>query len=624
MTIPEKIEALKKELDQAPDSTARVPLVMDLLQKYAVLQSTEGLPYVDDLEKLAEELGSEEYRGWALCYRGLYARLGNDPATAIGHLQKARLSFESIGLDKGTHKAIYEIGLAHFFMANYTQALEHLMLMRSIYEQSGTRNALASVYGNIGAAHEAQGNYAEALTNYLATLKIMREIGDEYGEATVYHSLGNVCLYQGQYDEALRHYTTCLELRERLGDKNGVGSAHNNIGNLYQTQHRYTEARRSYALARTLSEQADNLEGIAFAIGSTGIISLAEEDYAGALKNFTEALEIFERIGDRMDIVMTYINLGKAYTGLQQQDEAIKYLKQAVELGQAIGVKNILKSAYSAFSDTYKTFGRYKEALEYYTLFHEMEKSILGEDTVRQITSLNFQHDIEQKEKDLEIQQLRNVELKREKDRSEALLLNILPADVASELKEKGRAEARLFENVTVLFTDFRGFATISERLSPQELVDELHICFSAFDEICARHHIEKIKTVGDAYLAVSGLPRSNPHHAEDMVHAAIEIRDFISRRRTETDRELQEAFEVRIGIHSGHVVAGIVGVNKFAYDIWGDTVNTAARMEQYSEAGKINISETTYQLIQDKFACEYRGEIEAKNKGKLRMYFVL
>ncbi len=623
MTIPEKIDQLKSALELAPDSASRVQLVMDLLQKYSVLQSTEGLPYVDDLDKLADEFDSDEYRGWALCYRGLYARLANDPVAAIGHLRSARAIFEAIGLDKGTHKAIYEMGLAQFFMANYTQALEHLMHMRSIYEQSGARHTLASVYGNIGAAHEAQGNYTEALANYLATLRIMRELGDEYGEATVYHSLGNVCLYQGQYDEALRHYTNCLDLRERLGEKNGVASAHNNIGNLYQTQHNYKEARQSYALARAISEQTGNLEGIAFAIGSTGIISLAEEDYAGALINFTDALKIFERIGDRMDIVMTYINLGKAYTGLKQQPEAVQYLTKAVELGQAIGVKNILKSAYSAFSDTYRAFGLYKEALEYYTLFHEMEKSILGEDTVRQITSLNFQHDIEQKEKDLEIQQLRNVELKKEKDRSEALLLNILPAEVASELKDKGRADARLFENVTVLFTDFRGFATISERLTPQQLVDELHICFSAFDEICARHNIEKIKTVGDAYLAVSGLPLANPSHAEDMVRAAIEIRDFISQRRETASGGESEAFEVRIGIHSGPVVAGIVGVHKFAYDIWGDTVNTAARMEQYSESGRINISETTYQLLQGRFDCDYRGEVEAKNKGKLRMYFV-
>ncbi len=213
------------------------------------------------------------------------------------------------------------------------------------------------------------------------------------------------------------------------------------------------------------------------------------------------------------------------------------------------------------------------------------------------------------------------VQLKDEKQKSDNLLLNILPEEVAEELKEKGTADAKLFNDVTVLFTDFKGFTTVSERLTAQQLVDELHTCFSAFDKIMEKYNIEKIKTVGDAYLAVSGLPVANLNHALDMVKAAIEIRNFIATRKQQLTG--QETFDVRIGIHSGHVVAGIVGVKKFAYDIWGDTVNTAARMEQNSEAGKINISETTYELVNDKFNCEYRGEIEAKNKGKLKMYFV-
>ena len=156
--------------------------------------------------------------------------------------------------------------------------------------------------------------------------------------------------------------------------------------------------------------------------------------------------------------------------------------------------------------------------------------------------------------------------------------------------------------------------------MTPQNLIDELHTCFKSFDEIIGRYNIEKIKTIGDAYLAVSGLPVSDPAHAEHIVRAAIEIRDFMDSRYT---RLGDRTFEVRVGIHTGSVIAGIVGVKKFAYDIWGDTVNTAARMEQNSTAGKINISETTYELIKDKFPCVYRGEIDAKNKGQMKMYFV-
>lgn len=211
-------------------------------------------------------------------------------------------------------------------------------------------------------------------------------------------------------------------------------------------------------------------------------------------------------------------------------------------------------------------------------------------------------------------------ELKIEKKKSDDLLRNILPEEVAEELKEKGRTEARLFDNVTVLFADFVDFTKAGESMSPQQLVNELHTCFKAFDEIIGKYNIEKIKTIGDAYLAVCGLPLPDERHAENTVRAAIEIRDFMETRRS---NKAVTSFEIRVGIHSGPVVAGIVGVKKFAYDIWGDTVNTAARMEQSGTAGNINISGTTYELIKDSFVCKFRGDIAAKNKGTLKMYYV-
>ena len=224
--------------------------------------------------------------------------------------------------------------------------------------------------------------------------------------------------------------------------------------------------------------------------------------------------------------------------------------------------------------------------------------------------------------KDAAFKKLNNTldELKLSNKRSDDLLLNILPEEVSRELKERGAVTAHEFDHVTVLFTDFVNFTIASERMTSQELVDELHYCFKAFDEIIGRYHIEKIKTVGDAYLAVSGLPLTDNSHALHIAMAALDIQDFI-RNRIEVMGE--KTFDIRIGIHSGSVVAGIVGVKKFAYDIWGDTVNTAARMEQSSEPGQINISGATHSLIKDQFNCIYRGEIDAKHKGKLAMYFL-
>jgi class 3 adenylate cyclase len=323
-------------------------------------------------------------------------------------------------------------------------------------------------------------------------------------------------------------------------------------------------------------------------------------------------MEIYERIGDRKGIGQMHGHIGMLYYKQGRYTEALSEQLQGLESATEIGRPENRRKHELALVDTYSALGDFRSALAHHQSYHKIENEIMGSQAQKELARLSFQHDMEVQEKELNFE-------KKERELTQTLLLNILPAEVAEELKAKGSAEARLYDDVTVLFTDFVGFTTASERMSPQQLVDELHTCFSAFDDICVKHGVEKIKTVGDAYLAISGLPSSNPNHASDMLQVAIEIRDYMARRFAEH----HQAFQIRIGMHSGSVVAGIVGVRKFAYDIWGDTVNTAARMEQNSEAGKINISEATYVLVSEKFPCLYRGEIEAKNKGKLKMYFV-
>jgi len=217
----------------------------------------------------------------------------------------------------------------------------------------------------------------------------------------------------------------------------------------------------------------------------------------------------------------------------------------------------------------------------------------------------------------------RTAELQFQKDRSDELLLNILPEEVAEELKSKGHADAKLIEHVTVMFSDFQGFTQISENLSPNELVSVINECFSAFDNIIQKYGIEKIKTIGDSYMAAGGLPSPNTTHAMDVVKACLEIQEFMVKFREKRIVQNLPTFEARIGVHTGPVVAGIVGIKKFAYDIWGDTVNTASRMESSGKVGRVNISETTHNLVKDVFECEYRGKIDAKGKGQMHMYFV-
>lgn len=234
--------------------------------------------------------------------------------------------------------------------------------------------------------------------------------------------------------------------------------------------------------------------------------------------------------------------------------------------------------------------------------------------------STEKQQILEDQKENLEAQvKERTQELQIEKQKSDDLLLNILPQEVAEELRQKGASKAQQYDEVTVLFTDFVNFTAISEKLGVEELLNELNINFTAFDQIMEKHGLEKIKTIGDAYLAVSGLPVKNERHAQNAAAAALDIIEFVAARK----KQVPYGLDIRIGLHSGSLIAGIIGVKKFAYDIWGDTVNTAARMEQSSAPGQVNISSSTFQRVGKEFICEHRGKLEVKGKGALDMYFV-
>ena len=211
-----------------------------------------------------------------------------------------------------------------------------------------------------------------------------------------------------------------------------------------------------------------------------------------------------------------------------------------------------------------------------------------------------------------------------EKDKADNLLLNILPRETVNELKETGVAMPKSYQKVTVCFTDFKGFTKISENLSPEKLVEELNICFLAFDAIIEKYGLEKIKTIGDGYMAAGGIPIANETNPKDTVNAALEMIAFMEKWKKAKHFRGEPSWEIRIGIHTGELIAGVIGKNKFAYDIWGDTVNTASHMETSGASGKINISNSTYELVKDDFECAYRGKVVAKNKGKMDMYFVV
>jgi adenylate cyclase len=217
----------------------------------------------------------------------------------------------------------------------------------------------------------------------------------------------------------------------------------------------------------------------------------------------------------------------------------------------------------------------------------------------------------------------RTEELIREKEKSESLLANVLPKSTADEIMAKGKASKMKYNFVTVLFSDIQGFTRIAEEMNPEVLIDELDRFFFHFDSVVEQYNIEKIKTIGDAYMCAGGIPEKNRTNPVEVVLAAFEMQQYMARLKKEAEKEGRNFWDIRIGIHTGTVVAGVVGHKKLSYDIWGDTVNTASRMESSGEAGKINISGTTYEFVKDFFVCRHRGKMPVKYKGELDMYFV-
>jgi len=548
-----------------------------------------------------------------------------------------------------------------------TQALE-------LAGDLGWQPGIADANNTLGLNYQYKSDYPTASQYDFAALKLFEELKDKRNEAKILRRIAIIYQYEKNNDKALEYNLKALKLYDETGDKQGLSATLSNIGIFYFFQQDYTKALEYDFKALKLCEELNMHEGIASNLQNIGDTYMHMRDYARSLVYAFKSLKLFEQFGDKYGIAIGLGNIGETYLAIAKDSlgkpapdslipsgkaanlhKAIEYLTKSVTASKEIAQLDNIIEFSEYLSDAYELAGNYKAALASYKQYTLVNDSVYSATNSLKVKQSDHIHELELKDRDIQIAKLAiakkrnervffiagiglllvviaivlknfntlkkvNKLLSKEKKRSDDLLLNILPEEVADELKATGRAVAKNFEKVTVLFTDFVNFTDAGERMSPDQLIAELHTCFKAFDEIIDKYNIEKIKTIGDAYLAASGLPISDPLHAEKAVRAAIEINTYMCHRK---EKMGNMTFEVRIGMHSGSVVAGIVGVKKFAYDIWGDTVNTASRMEENSEAGKINISQTTYDLVKDKFACTYRGEIIAKNKGQLKMYFV-
>ncbi len=560
----------------------------------------------------------------------------------------------------GEAKALGAKAYAQQDGGNYLKALESYEASKQVSLRIRDSIGIQQMEQNIGTVHAQMGNYPLALEHFLSALRISRFMRDEYGEANALSTIGSIHKEQHEFDLALRNYADARRLFEKTGNTTGMAAVDNNVAGILNAQ-----GDKSGAMAM-LHRALDRHLGLGHAIdaqrvrGNIAMLHFEMGAIDSALVEGERALREATADGNRFTAGYAALVLGKGNAAREHYPLAISFLDRAITEGEATGSYYLLSQAYHGRAQVDSARGDYKSAYESHKRYMAANDSLYNEEKTRSITQQRLTYDFEKKEASAQAEQekrdavaaeeLRRKNLQRnffiggfglmvllagvfflqrnrismEKARSEELLLNILPEEVAEELKAKGSAEAVHIDQVTVLFTDFKGFTAMSEMLSAQDLVRDLNECFSAFDHITAKYGIEKIKTIGDAYMAAGGLPTPNNTHATDVVLAALEMRDFIAEGKARKINTSLPYFEIRIGIHTGPVVAGIVGVKKFAYDIWGDTVNTASRMESSGEVGQVNISEATYALVKDEpgLAFTPRGKVQAKGKGEIEMYF--
>ena len=377
---------------------------------------------------------------------------------------------------------------------------------------------------------------------------------------------------------------------------------------------------------------------------------------------FNKAEQLMLKRPNPYKLSQFYYRFGQFLIRHNQEREAIDKFMQSYKAAGKVPYFDYMLNASAQLEKLYTQMGDFRNAYHYSVSVRELNDSISNLSRREQMMVDNINREQQVRQRNIDIQNLdneRNIrkrkterntmagivvflfilsfvifrnyraqkrfnkKLDEEKKRSETLLLNILPEETAEELKQTGSAKAKYFKNVTVMFSDFINFTQASEKMTADELVKEIHFYFSEFDKIIAKYGIEKIKTIGDSYMCVGGLPVANESHAQDVVAAAIELQEFMEIQKLLRSRSGKPWFEARVGIQSGPVVAGIVGTRKFAYDVWGDTVNTASSMEASGEPGKVNISGYTFLLVKDYFACTYRGKVQTKHKGTVDMYFV-
>ncbi len=553
------------------------------------------------------------------------------------------------------------IGLVYKKLGYYDKAIDYYLEALKLDEEQKNDTNIAIQLNNIGIIYDQWGKFDKAIEYYIRSLRIKEKLANKKGVAISLNNIGMVYNSWGKYEQAIKNFEEALVIIKELNDTGERATLLNNLGLTYYELEKYDTAINYYQRALKIDKSLGKKDQVATHYNNIALVYLKKRKFVEADHYLDLALEIYRQLNLKADEATVLSNKAKVHKELGNNTVALKYLSESTAITEELNLREQSKTNYLNFSEIYRKTGDYLQALQYYEKYKILEDSMFTEEMHNQIADFEIKYETEKKDKEIKLLKqneiIQNLALKKqrimrnsfvigfslvlilaiviffslrqkvkdnriiekEKSKSDKLLLNILPEKVASELKEKGRTVPEHFDNVTVYFSDFVGFTKMAKKLEPKILIKELNELFTAFDNIIEKNQCERIKTIGDAYLAVCGLPKENPDHAVNIARSSVEIMEFINNR----NRNAEIKWKIRSGLHSGSVIAGVVGVKKYIYDVFGDTINIASRMENYSEPMCINVSGSTYDLTKQEFPYIDRGIINVKGIGEMRMYYL-
>lgn len=576
--------------------------------------------------------------------------------------------YKKINNNKKAAGCLNKLGTTYYYQSNYDSALLYYNQGVETYKIINDKKGITSTMNNIGNIYYYLGNYPEALHYYQNALELQIDLNNKALIANLTLNIGGVYLEIEDFTNAMDYLKKALKIYEEQKNHDAISQSLNGIGEIYMKQGDLTNAIKFFNKSLQVAVNINNKQRKVEVLYNLGELYLAEKNFETAFRYMQLCLKDAQEISSLRYISISQISIAKNLRESNKNQEAISYCKQGLNIATKIGAVSVQRDACECLYLIYKDLGNNRNALKYYEQKNALEDSLRTEETAHNILNMEFQkqelidslayakkeyefqqihqEEIHQKEKQrniflasvcfvlliagglwtrLNYMRKSKAKLQIEKNRSESLLLNILPEEIAEELKHKGYVDARDFNLVPILFSDFKSFTETSEKLTPHALVNEINICFKEFDMITERYGLEKIKTIGDAYMVAGGLPVPDKDAVKKIILAGLDMQSFICQRKMKHELLGLPAFEMRVGIHAGPIVAGIVGVKKFQYDVWGDTVNIASRIESNGEVRKVNVSEAIYKLAENEndLIFECRGLIKAKGKGEMKMYFV-